>query len=78
MGGGVSTSRLLINVTREHNGSQVECVATNPTRPNAPVKNTTTLTVHCELLPLRCKRGSVGVCEKGRMEGGRERVNEVE
>ncbi|KAK8374603.1 hypothetical protein O3P69_019813 [Scylla paramamosain] len=49
VGGGseVSTARLLVNVTREHNGTRVACVATNPTRPESPLTNTTTLTVHC-------------------------------
>ncbi|XP_063866990.1 hemicentin-1-like [Scylla paramamosain] len=48
VGGGseVSTARLLVNVTREHNGTRVACVATNPTRPESPLTNTTTLTVH--------------------------------
>ncbi|XP_050734666.1 neural cell adhesion molecule 1-like [Eriocheir sinensis] len=46
VGNGMSTSRLLVNVTREHHGSTVACVATNPTRPDAPITNSTTLTVH--------------------------------
>ncbi|MPC55191.1 hypothetical protein E2C01_049122 [Portunus trituberculatus] len=50
VGGGseVSTARLLVNVTREHNGTRVACVAINPARPESPLTNTTTLTVHCK------------------------------
>ncbi|XP_069181042.1 kin of IRRE-like protein 2 isoform X2 [Procambarus clarkii] len=41
-----TTSTLVINATREHNGAKVVCRAQNPTRPKSPLSNSTTLNVH--------------------------------
>ncbi|XP_037787419.1 hemicentin-1-like [Penaeus monodon] len=41
-----STSTLLLNVTREEDGTRVVCTATNPAQPDTPLSNTTTLVVH--------------------------------
>ncbi|XP_071530325.1 B-cell receptor CD22-like isoform X2 [Panulirus ornatus] len=46
IGSSITTSRVVLNVTRQHDGASVVCRATNPTRPNSPLSNSTTLTVH--------------------------------
>ncbi|KAK7085409.1 hypothetical protein SK128_001098, partial [Halocaridina rubra] len=44
--GRVTSSTLTINMTREDNGSQVTCKATNPATPGNSITNSTVLTVH--------------------------------
>ncbi|ROT78551.1 putative hemicentin-2 [Penaeus vannamei] len=48
-----STSTLLLNVTREEDGTKVVCTATNPAQPDTPLSNSTTLVVHCNSGALR-------------------------
>ncbi|KAK8735154.1 hypothetical protein OTU49_005525, partial [Cherax quadricarinatus] len=44
--GRVTSSTLLINVTREDNSAKVTCRAANPAMPGSPITNTTKLNVH--------------------------------